>query len=89
MTSTTSTRDVIGTKFVVQSTVKGCSGIKSSLDSHLAAMLKKVDELSEDDFEELRDSVLTIFEEKDKNLKEEFDRYWTHELVTHKYMFER
>ena len=52
-------------------------------------MMADLDELTEDAFDELRDSVLTIIEEKDKNLKEEFDRYWTHELVTHKYVFNR
>jgi len=52
-------------------------------------MLAKLDDLTDEQFEELRDSVLTCIEEKDKNLKEEFDRFWAHEFVTHKYLFDR
>jgi insulysin len=88
-TSTVSTRDIIGTKFLVQSSVKGCDGLRASLEAHLSRMLAGLDEMTEDAFEEIRDSVLTIYEEKDKNLKEEFDRYWSNELITHKYQFNR
>ena len=44
--------------------------------------------MSEEDFDEQRESVLITYEEKDKNLKEQFDRYWA-ELVKHKYIFDR
>lgn len=52
-------------------------------------MMKQLETLSAEDFDEIKDSVLTIFEEKDKNLKEQFDRFWTHEFSTHKYDFDR
>jgi secreted Zn-dependent insulinase-like peptidase len=52
-------------------------------------MAKDLAEISDDDFEEIRDSVLTLFEEKDVNLKEEFDRYFYKDLITHKYVFDR
>jgi insulysin len=88
-TVATSTRDVIGLKFIIQSTVKDCLGIKESLDNQLAKMSKNLADLSDDDFDEIKDSVLTLFEEKDVNLKEEFDRYFFKDLITHKYVFNR
>lgn len=37
-TVASSTRDVIGLKFIIQSTVKNCFGLKESLDNQLTKM---------------------------------------------------
>lgn len=38
--------------------------------------MNDLNKMSADEFDDIRDSVLTLLEEKDINLKEEFDRYW-------------
>lgn len=48
----TSTRDVIGAWYLIQSPNKGCSYIKASLNRHISEMLKKVEKLSEEEFNE-------------------------------------
>ena len=45
--------------------------------------------MTQDEFEEHRDAVLTRVSEKDKNLYDEFKRYWGREFGTHKYNFDR
>jgi len=83
-----SKRDVIGAWFLVQSPTKGCSHIKASLNKHLKNMLEAVSKLSDKEFDEIRNSVLTINSEKDLNLFSEFSRYWG-ELSSHKYVWDR
>ena len=46
-------------------------------------------EMSDEEFDTNVNSVKTIISEKDKNLTEEFERYWRKELVTHAYQFDR
>lgn len=61
-------RDVIGAWFLVQSPNKGCSHIKASFNSHMKNMLKQVEKMTEAQFDEQRNSVLTQYSEKDLNL---------------------
>lgn len=82
-------RDVIGAWFLVQSPNKGCSHIKASFNSHMKNMLKKVEKMTEAQFDEQRNSVLTQYSEKDLNLNQEFNRHWNDEISTHKYTFDR
>jgi len=84
-----SKRDVIGAWFLVQSPTKGCSHIKASLNKHLKNMLEAVSKLSDKEFDEQRNSVLTQYSEKDLNLNMEFTRHWVNELSTHKYVWDR
>ena len=44
--------------------------------------------MTEEEFQTQIGAVLTSLQEKDKNLAEEFGRYWG-EIVTHKYNFDR
>jgi secreted Zn-dependent insulinase-like peptidase len=52
-------------------------------------MREQIANLSDEKFETIRSSVLTTISEKDKNLNEEFNRFWSHEFATHKYKFDR
>ena len=61
-------RDVVGAWFLVQSPNKGCSHIKASFNSHMKKMLKKVEDMTEKEFDEQRNAVLTQYSEKDVNL---------------------
>lgn len=81
-------RDALGIRFLVQSSNKNAAYIRERLDSFLATMAGKLGELSDEEFKTQVDSVLTRVSEKDKNLGEEFGRFWT-ELDTHKYQFDR
>lgn len=82
-------RDVIGAWFLVQSPNKGCSHIKASFNKHMTNMLDTVAKMSEKAFDEQRNAVLTQYSEKDINLAQEFNRHWTNEIVSHKYIFDR
>ena len=46
-------------------------------------------DLTDDTFATTVGSVMTIISEKDKNLREDFDRIWNYEFATHKYQFDR
>jgi secreted Zn-dependent insulinase-like peptidase len=52
-------------------------------------MLEAVSKLSDKEFDEQRNSVLTQYSEKDLNLNMEFTRHWVNELSTHKYVWDR
>ena len=45
--------------------------------------------MSDEDFKTNVGSVKTSISEKDKNLTEEFNRFWTNEFGTHYYQFDR
>ena len=52
-------------------------------------MIEKVRAFTEEQFNEQRNAVKIQYEEKDKSLKEEYNRHWSNELATHKYLFDR
>ena len=52
-------------------------------------MRTKVREMTDEEFNTNVGSVKTSISEKDKNLNEEFTRFWTHEFATHSYQFDR
>ena len=81
-------RDVLGAWFLVQSPEKDCLHLRDRVQIHLKRMQKKVQNLTEEEFQTQIGAVLTSLQEKDKNLAEEFARYWG-EIVTHKYEFDR
>lgn len=82
-------RDVVGAWFLVQSPQKGCSYIKASFNRHMSKMLDTVAKMTDAEFDEQRNAVLTHYSEKDLNLDQEFNRHWTNEISTHKYVFDR
>lgn len=63
--------------------------IRTRLDVHLAKMRTKVAEMTDETFATTVGSVMTSISEKDKNLSEEFGRFWNGEFATHKYNFDR
>lgn len=84
-----STRDIISCWFLIQSPTKDCLHIRKRLDIFLARMRTKVRNLSDEEFTTNVNSVKTSISEKDKNLNEEFIRFWSYELGTHCYQFDR
>ena len=47
-------------------------------------------ELTDEDFaSNVVGALMTIISEKDKNMREEFDRFWEDEFYTHEYQFDR
>ena len=78
-------RDIISCWFLIQSPTKDCLHIRKRLDIHLAKMRVKMQEMTDEEFETISNSVKTIISEKDKNLYEDFERFWRKELVTHAY----
>lgn len=83
------TRDIIGYWVMVQSAKKGCSHIRNSIDKCLAEHREKVKNLTDEEFCKVRDAVLTIISEKDKNQSEDVARMYSSELATHRYQFDR
>ena len=63
--------------------------IRKRLDTHLAKMRQQIINLSDEKFDTIKGSVMTTLSEKDKNLNEEFNRFWSQEFATHKYKFNR
>jgi len=61
------TRDVLGYWVMVQSEKHGCSHLRNSMDKCLQDFREKVKNMTEEDFQKSRDSVLTTLSEKDKN----------------------
>lgn len=88
-TRQSSVRDVLGVWFLVQSPSKCCEHITGSFNKHIDDMQQKVKELTDDDFKQTVSAVLTNLQEKDKSIKETFDRYWSNEFATHKLEFNR
>jgi len=86
---TASHRDVIGSWFLIQSPKMGCAHIKNSLNKHLATMRQKVIDLTDEDFKTQQEAVYTQIAEKDKSIGEVFNRFWSHEFATHRYLFDR
>ena len=72
-----STRDVINAWFLVQSPTKNCTHIRTRLDIHMAKMRLNVSGMTDDEFSTIVGAVMTTVSEKDKNLREDFDRFWT------------
>lgn len=70
-------RDIMSAWFLIQSPTKNCMHIRTRLDVHLAKMRKQMASLSDEDFATNVSAVNTTISEKDKNLREEFTRYWT------------
>ena len=52
-------------------------------------MKAKVKELTDQEFKTIVNSVKTMISEKDKNLNDEFRRFYDNELLTHAYQFDR
>ena len=86
---TCTTRDIVSAGFLIQSPHKNCLQLRARLDVHLAKMRIKMQNLSDEDFVKIVGSINTIISEKDKSLKEEFDRFWVSEIASHKYKFDR
>lgn len=63
--------------------------MKASFNRHMSKMLDTVAKMTDAEFDEQRNAVLTRYSEKDLNLDEEFNRHWTNEISTHKYVFDR
>ena len=84
-----STRGIIGAYFLIQSASKSCSFIKASLNRHILKILEKVRKMSEKEFNEHRNSVVTHYSEKNKNLQDEFNRFWTNEITTFQFKLDR
>ena len=82
-------RDIISCWFLIQSPTKDCLHIRKRLDIHLAKMRAKVRNMTDEEFSTNVNAVKTTISEKDKNLNEEFTRFWVHEFATHSYKFER
>ena len=82
-------RDVISAWFLIQSPKKDCLHIRTRLDIHLAKMRTKMAALTDEEFTTVVSAVNTSISEKDKNLGEEFGRFWGTALGTHTYNFDR
>ena len=63
--------------------------IRKRLDIFLARMRVKVANMTDEEFTTNVNSVKTSISEKDKNLNEEFNRFWNNEFATHSYQFDR
>lgn len=87
--STRDARDIISSWFLIQSSVKGCEHIRTRLDIHMDKMRKKIDKMTDEEFDTIKSAVNTRISEKDKNQQENFERIWIKELSTHKYVFDR
>ena len=74
------TRDIIGCWFLIQSPTKDCLHIRKRLDIFLARMRVKVRNMTDEEFAKNVNSVKTKISVKDKNMYEEFARFWSKEF---------
>ena len=74
------TIDIIGCWFLIQSPTKDCLHIRKRLDIFLARMRVKVRNMTDEEFAKNVNSVKTKISVKDKNLYEEFIRFWSKEF---------
>ena len=80
--------DLIGAQFMVQSSVRSCEYIVSRINQFLSDQMKRIDNLTDEDFEVQKQAVLVKLAEKDINLQKEHSRHWD-EIATHQYTFDR
>jgi len=81
-------RDIEGAAFLIQSPTKGCSHMIESLNNHLESMRASVRNMTDVEFETIVNTVNINISQKDKNMQEEFTKYWN-ELTSHSYRFNR
>ena len=81
-------RDVMGARFLVQSSQYSCDYIVNSLHNFIQDYWGKVQQLTEEEFKVQVQAVVTRVSEKDYNLNGEADRLFA-EITTHKYIFNR
>jgi secreted Zn-dependent insulinase-like peptidase len=82
-------RGVLGFSILIQSNIKNSHQLTSYVDTFVGKILKeKIDQLTEEEFNQYRDSLLSTKQQKDKKLADESLRFWS-EIVKHAYEFNR
>ena len=65
-------RDAVGNFILVQSSVKSCPQLLNSVNLHLEAMRKKIQNMTDDEFKTNVDATISKITVKDNNQKEEY-----------------
>jgi len=79
----------MGARFIIQSPKFSCEYVINSLNSFLEKQLEEVNKITEEDFKVQVQAVSVRLSEKDYNLSKENSRFFTNEIATHKYLFDR
>lgn len=70
-------RGVLGMSILVQSNIKNSHELVGYVDTFVGKILReKIDQLTEQEFNEYRSALLSTKTQKDKNLGEESSRFW-------------
>jgi len=72
-----SARDIISAWFLIQSPGKNCQHMRTRFDVHMTKMRASMAALTDEEFATVKGAVNIVLSEKDKNLVEEFSRYWS------------
>ena len=80
--------NILGFLFIVQSSIQSPNYLSEKVIEFLDRMRKEVHAMSDTDFLQYRDSVLSRLKERDYNLRQESNRYWS-EISKHTYLFDR
>mmetsp|Transcript_1318 Transcript_1318/g.1693 ORF Transcript_1318/g.1693 Transcript_1318/m.1693 type:complete len:895 (-) Transcript_1318:261-2945(-) len=84
----TNHRDFLGSLFLIQSPTKSCEYQARAVNKFLVEFRKKMQDLTDEEFKQQKESVHTTIAEKDINLAKEHQRNWS-ELTTYAHMFDR
>lgn len=79
---------VDGLYFIIQSGVKDPIFLEERIDRFLTSYLDELKGLSDTEFDQFREALISKRKEKPKNLNEESHRYWS-EIVSKRYDFNR
>jgi secreted Zn-dependent insulinase-like peptidase len=78
----------LGIWFLIQSPNKGCEYLTSAINKWILEKREIIKNISDEEFNQQKKSIHTIFAEKDTNLSKVNSRFWG-EISNHSYIFDR
>jgi len=79
---------VQGMLFLIQSGVKQPLYLNERIDAFIISFTKTLNELQEEDFNTFVNSTIALLQEKDKNLSQETNRWWS-EIIQNSYRYDK
>lgn len=81
--------EVMGLYFLIVSSSRSTSYVKASLNRQLEVMLLRVKNLTQSEFDKMKNAVLTQYMETDKSLEAEFKWHFETQITTYKHDFDQ
>ena len=74
--------------FLIQSAVGSPEFLASRVDAFIAGFKEQLESTTPEQLKQQKEALITQIKEKDRSIKQEFQRQWD-EIKTHQYMFDR